>query len=307
MRWPPSSSNFHLLQQTLSSDEDNKKTASYHQHTVQIVKPTKSPPPKQYNKHGTSTVATTTRKPISTTEGSPWSWTKVSNNNGETLELPHKNIPHIHHKKPPKQEDFTATPGSYFPSSQTASDVGWLNAVDQYDSHRRPVRPTRPARPPKPSQIITYFPGGLGKHTTDSNSIIARNSTTKFSFVTASTIRPINTSTLFPIIIRRTTKTPPTKRTTTAKTTTRPPTLPLSVLHTIRSPGDLSTTTASTARPPPAPALSASKRSGGCGLPQIKKFCPKARIVNGTQSCYGQFPWQVITINNNSSIKNTII
>jgi len=34
-------------------------------------------------------------------------------------------------------------------------------------------------------------------------------------------------------------------------------------------------------------------RSGGCGLPQRGPNCPKARIVNGTQSCYGQFPWQV--------------
>lgn len=30
-----------------------------------------------------------------------------------------------------------------------------------------------------------------------------------------------------------------------------------------------------------------------CGVPQIKSGCPKGRIVNGTQSCYGQFPWQV--------------
>ena len=34
-------------------------------------------------------------------------------------------------------------------------------------------------------------------------------------------------------------------------------------------------------------------RAGGCGLPQRGPNCPKARIVNGTQSCYGQFPWQV--------------
>ena len=35
-------------------------------------------------------------------------------------------------------------------------------------------------------------------------------------------------------------------------------------------------------------------RHGGCGLPQRSGSCPKGRIVNGTQSCYGQFPWQVI-------------
>ena len=32
---------------------------------------------------------------------------------------------------------------------------------------------------------------------------------------------------------------------------------------------------------------------GGCGIPQVRQFCASGRIVNGTQSCYGQFPWQV--------------
>ncbi len=54
-------------------------------------------------------------------------------------------------------------------------------------------------------------------------------------------------------------------------------------------------------RPPPkagsATTISANGGKGGgkgvCGTPQILKDCPKGRIVNGTQSCYGQFPWQV--------------
>ena len=108
---------------------------------------------------------------------------------------------------------------------------------------------------------------------------------------TVATSTPSST-TRFPIVIKRTTKRPPPKRSTpTTSRTTTIKTVPFS--HTVVN---LSTTTKLvTARPPPpAPAVSGSGRSGGCGLPQIKKFCPKARIVNGTQSCYGQFPWQVI-------------
>ena len=34
-------------------------------------------------------------------------------------------------------------------------------------------------------------------------------------------------------------------------------------------------------------------RGASCGMPERSNSCPKGRIVNGTQSCYGQFPWQV--------------
>ena len=292
IKWPPpTSSDFHLLQQSVSSSENdsNKKTANnYHQHTVQILKPTKSPPIKTYNKFGSSKYTTISTK--STVTEATWVWTKVSNS-GETLELPHKNIPHVRPNKPLKGD--SPTTNKYFPSTGASSSVN-LNSVDDYEtSNRRPVRPTRPARPPKPSQIITYFPGGSLKPTPSSN-YVSRNTTSKFTLFTTPSFIQKTSSTIFPIIIRRTTKTPPTKfaptTSTTPKSTTR---APLPVFHTVKSPGDLSTTTASTARPVSVPALSASSRSGSCGLPQIKQFCPKGRIVNGTQSCYGQFPWQV--------------
>ena len=301
VRWPPSSSDFHLLKQSLSNSENsNKKTTSpHHHHTVEILRPTKTPPSKPYNKYGSTPYSTSTTKSTLSTQDTSWVWTKVSANSDETLELPHKNIPHIYQEKPLKQKNPIFQPNRYFPSSGTTSSESLFENIDKSNTNRRPLRPTRPARPPKPSQIITYFPGGSVKQTPASIFVInapgsSRNTTTKFTFVTTPRVTTTTTSTIFPIIIRRTTKTPPTKRATTAKTTLRPSTFPLSVLHTVPSPGDLSTTTASTARPASAPPLSASSRSGGCGLPQIKKFCPKGRIVNGTQSCYGQFPWQVI-------------
>ena len=299
VRWPPSSSDFHLLQQSLSNSDDtsNKKTPNtYHQHSVQLFKPTKYPSSKPYNKFGSLQYSTTTAKPKVT--HTPWTWEKVSANSHETLELPHKNIPHIYQKKPPHKED-PATTNKYFPGTGSTSSFGWSNNKDDLGINRRPIRPTRPARPPKPSQIITYFPGGSVKTNSSSNFAInvasnRRNTSSKYPFVTTPSSTQKSSSTIFPVIIRRTTKTPPTKRSTTPIPTLKPSTYPLSVFHTVTSPGDLSTTTASTARPASVPALSASSRSGGCGLPQIKQFCPKGRIVNGTQSCYGQFPWQVI-------------
>ena len=216
VRWPPASSDFHLLQQSLSNSDsttDKKTTATYHHHTIQIFKPTKSPPPKPYNKYGTKPYPTSTTKPIVPAQNTSWVWTKVSANSDETLELPHKNIPHVYQEKPPKEKNPATPPSKYFPSSVTSSSSGWFEDNDQSNISRRPVRPTRPARPPKPSQIITYFPGGSVKQTPASNYVInvpsnSRNTTTKFTFVTPSSIIPSTSSTIFPIIIRRTTKTP---------------------------------------------------------------------------------------------------
>jgi len=76
-----------------------------------------------------------------------------------------------------------------------------------------------------------------------------------------------------PSTTRRTTVT--TTRKTTARTTKKSATTTIKPLQSII-----------TKRPQ-------QPRHGGCGLPQRSGSCPKGRIVNGTQSCYGQFPWQV--------------
>ena len=288
VRWPPSSSDFHLLQQSLSnSNEESKKktTSTYHHHSIQLFKPTKSPPIKSKDKVKPDKYTTSTVSP-KTTETS-WIWEKVSAaNSDETLELPHKNIPQIYQQNPSKVE--YPTTNKYYPSTGASSDDN-----DQFSTNRRPARPTRPARPPKPNQVITYFPGGGFNKTPSSNFITnIRNTTSKFSYNTSPIPSKTSYSTIFPIIIRRTTKTPPTRKpttTTTAITTTsKVSAYSQPIFQTVPT-----TTKSSTSRPVTKTTLSASSRSGGCGLPQIKQFCPKGRIVNGTQSCYGQFPWQV--------------
>ena len=299
VRWPPSSSDFHLLQQSLSnSDEDTDKETSstYHHHTIQLFKPTKSPPfnklkdnirPDRYTTSTTSTPKSTETS---------WIWEKVSAaNSDETLELPHKNIPQIYQKNPPKVE--YPTTNKYYPSTGASSSDSWNDDKDDFSTKRRPVRPTRPARPPKPNQIITYFPGGGFTKKTPSSNFISnvRNTTSKFSFITTPVTSKTSSSTIFPIIIRRTTKTPPTRKpttTTTITTTSKVSAYSQPIFNTIPT-----TKRSSTPRPVTKTTLSASSRSGGCGLPQIKQFCPKGRIVNGTQSCYGQFPWQVSQYN----------
>ena len=190
-------------------------------------------------------------------------------------------------------------PNKYYPSTGASSFVDRDKDKNSFSTNRRPVRPTRPARPPRPNQIVTYFPGGSTDPTPASGYAInggssIRNTTSKHTFPTTPGFTQKTASTIFPIIIRRTTKTPPTRRTTTPLTTPKPSTYSLPIFHTIAPPRELSTTTASTPRPVSLPPLSASSRGGACGEPQIKQFCPKGRIVNGTQSCYGQFPWQVV-------------
>ena len=296
VRWPPSSSDFHLLQQSLSNDDANEEaTNTYHHHTIQLFKPTKSPPfINPNNKHGLEKYSTSTTTP-KTTETS-WIWEKVSAaNSDETLELPHKNIPQIYQKNPPKVE--YPTTNKYYPSTGASSTESWKDDNDHLSTKRRPARPTRPARPPKPNQIITYFPGG-SIHQTPSSSFNFQSendfqsTTSKFSYITTHGPLKTSSSTIFPIIIRRTTKTPPTTKTTTTTTittTSKVSAYSKPIFDTVPS-----ITRPSTSRPVTKPTLGASSRSGGCGLPQIKQFCPKGRIVNGTQSCYGQFPWQVI-------------
>jgi hypothetical protein len=116
--------------------------------------------------------------------------------------------------------------------------------------------------------------------------------TTTTTKSTTTTTRRTTTTT------RRTTTTTRTRRTTptTTRRTTTTTKQPLPVQIITRPPQiftipttDKSTTISSFQKPG-----QKDPRHGGCGLPAKSGSCPKGRIVNGTQSCYGQFPWQVI-------------
>ncbi len=155
----------------------------------------------------------------------------------------------------------------YFPSSASNS----LSA-DAFSGPAKRGRPTRPTRPPKPStfDLVTYFPP-------------------------LNIDQPLEDD-IAEVVVRTTTSTTTTTTTTTETTSTTTTTTQRSLMHTPRSPVHimppprLSTTFAT---PPPSPSQPAAEPRGGCGVPVINKACPKGRIVNGTQSCYGQFPWQV--------------
>ena len=131
----------------------------------------------------------------------------------------------------------------------------------------------RPTRPPRPSPV-TYFPGG-GK--TQVN-VIATTTTTTTTTTSTSTTTISTTATI------GTTTT--TRSTTTTLTTT-----------TSLKPGQVKDATilppASNNAVVPSLDLIEDDLKGGCGIPQVRQFCASGRIVNGTQSCYGQFPWQV--------------
>ena len=168
-----------------------------------------------------------------------------------------------------EQKTTTSTESHvYFPSSQSttnyASTMNVGHDMELPEATVKDEKPTRPTRPPKPSSIdlVTYFPKATTSTTTTSTTTTRRSTTTRRTTTTSRTTS---------------TRTTTTKRTTTTRKTTRKPTV----------------------RPTLKPLQSITKkphqpRNGGCGLPQRSSSCPKGRIVNGTQSCYGQFPWQVI-------------
>jgi len=160
----------------------------------------------------------------------------------------------------------TASAKPFFPEDSTENALkasGDDGGTTEWTSLK--VRPTRPTRPPKPGSGVTYFPqSALGVAET----------------------KVVFSRTTFPTTTTSTTTTRTTTTTTTSTTTTT-----------------RRTSTTSKPRPPRVPeptkgnsgptSVSAGPRAGTCGVPQIQKDCPKGRIVNGTQSCYGQFPWQV--------------
>jgi len=172
----------------------------------------------------------------------------------------------------------TAAKKPYFPSS-SASDSNAITG--QTVEWNKKGRPTRPTRPPKPStfDLVTYFPPLNGDQPLDDDE------EEEEEFVAIRTTPQTTSTTITTTTTRTTTTTELTTTTALYIPTTRPP------MH-IMPPPRLSATTLSTPGPPRAASGNA-QPTGGCGVPVLNKSCPKARIVNGTQSCYGQFPWQV--------------
>ena len=156
----------------------------------------------------------------------------------------------------------------YFPSNSQKTSTS--SSTTTSDKTTEVIKgPTRPTRPPKPSSIdlVTYFPPQLSKPSPGGLiSLTPTTTTTTTTTTRRTTPRPTRRTT------RRTTRKTTPRTTTTRRTTTR------------------RTTISTTVKPNKRPQQ---PRGGGCGLPQKSASCPKGRIVNGTQSCYGQFPWQV--------------
>ena len=160
-----------------------------------------------------------------------------------------------------KAQEITTTK-FYFPSS---SSLELATASSQYHpTYTTPIStqsfeeskgPTRPTRPPKPSSfdLINYYPTEI---------------------VTRPPLTTSTTSTSTTTTTRRTTTPRPTTTTTRRTTTTSTPKKQTSLM-------------AFNKNRPQQP------RGASCGMPERSNSCPKGRIVNGTQSCYGQFPWQV--------------
>jgi len=160
-------------------------------------------------------------------------------------------------------ETSTSTGSFYFPSSEPNEMLDF----DDFETSTTIKRPTRPTRPPKPSsvELVTYFPP-------------LKNKPIPTMLPTSSTTMRRTTTTKTTTLTRR----PPPPKTTRRTTTKRPRITSTTTIRPLQNVNPIVTL-----KKPQQP------RAGGCGLPQRGPNCPKARIVNGTQSCYGQFPWQV--------------
>eukprot|EP00096_Caligus_rogercresseyi_P013026 TRINITY_DN5687_c0_g1_i1.p1 TRINITY_DN5687_c0_g1~~TRINITY_DN5687_c0_g1_i1.p1 ORF type:complete len:602 (-),score=82.89 TRINITY_DN5687_c0_g1_i1:318-2123(-) len=129
-----------------------------------------------------------------------------------------------------------------------------------FEPNSQRTRPTRPPRPPKPpaSSFMGYYPSSSSPHHLEEKQN-TRQHTTPRSFDPASSSTPAITTTMTTSI----------SSTTTTTTTTT-----------------VTSTTGIDLR------LKGPSQRSVCGVPQTK-FCPTARIVNGSTSCFGQFPWLV--------------
>ena len=164
---------------------------------------------------------------------------------------------------------ITAISKPYYPSSEPND----LTQVPSVGLSKR-GRPTRPTRPPKPStlDLATYYPP-LSIDQPLAEDIGEKVRTTSTTATTTTAISTTETTTT-------------TTTTTTERAIIQTPRPPVHIMP----PPRLATTFAT---PSPSPSQPKAEPRGGCGVPVVNKSCPKGRIVNGTQSCYGQFPWQV--------------
>jgi hypothetical protein len=227
-----------------------------------VTRPTKKPPPPP-----DSPSAKTTSRPVwswedrrSTKTTPPFEQEVISTTTSSTTTV--------------TTTTTTTTTKPYFPSSETnviaGGNVQWT----------KKGRPTRPTRPPKPStfDLVTYFPPlnvDQPLEDEEDESTILRTPPQTTSSTTTTTFKSTTT-----------TSAPTTTTTTTTIAIMQTPRSPVHIMP----PPRLSTTLAT---PPPLPSSPSAEPRGGCGVPVLNKSCPKGRIVNGTQSCYGQFPWQV--------------
>ena len=207
-----------------------------------------------------------------------------------SMKRPTKRPPSVKPPRTPTSWVWDHTEKSYFPSvsdssEETTSSHNFFPAVStelneikdddlvtEWTSLK--VRPTRPTRPPKPSKVMTYFPSTT---TSTEKKLFVFQRTTALTTTTSSTTTTTRTTT------RRTTTT----RTTTTRATTT------TTKTTTSKPLFVPVSTKATSRPGRKPETINVGKGKMCGIPQVKGSCSKGRIVNGTQSCYGQFPWQV--------------
>ncbi|XP_018017962.1 serine proteinase stubble-like [Hyalella azteca] len=202
-----------------------------------------------------------------------------------------------------------------FPTASSTTERGEKSTVPHWSrpqdsSIKPPVPPARPTRPPKPVKPIKdqwwYYPVkptkrpqtdafGLSGINNRPLSITADKRTTYSPATTASTTTELSTTTREHI-------------TTTAPTTTTEPTTIIfpSTTSTTTSTTTTSTTTSTTTEVPTTfepvtdipgvsstgPLASGSHSDGDCGIATMGPM-PEGRIVNGSTSAFGKWPWQV--------------
>lgn len=184
---------------------------------------------------------------------------------------------------------MTTTPRtttSYFPSS-SSDESNEIQYRQKTTNH-----PTRPTRPPKIPTVetINYFPqasdlqsGNEGVQEVNVNKIVSWKPTPFTTTSTTTTTQSTTTTTSYaPVVFQ---ETPLTQQPTVQF---QPP--PRSSTHILATPN------------PHVPIVENNQPTGGCGVPVLNHQCPKGRIVNGTQSCYGQFPWQASFTKNTTSL-----
>ncbi|KAF2366951.1 Serine proteases trypsin domain [Trinorchestia longiramus] len=185
------------------------------------------------------------------------------------------------------------------PSTSTTTERGekstpghWVRPHDS--TIKPPVPPSRPTRPPKPLKPIKdqwwYYPvkptkrpldglSGISKRpssfTADKRTTFAPTTTT----TTTTTTEPSTTTTT-----ERTTSTTTTSTTSTTTTTTTTTTTPEPTATDVATDFPVASTFG--------PLASGSHSKEECGIANARPM-PEGRIVNGSTSAFGKWPWQV--------------